>query len=156
MVRHALVLDQKPCQIRLTSGRFIDILEGVNNQQNAQYTLHSTPGCTQSNNTAKPYGGSVISTDCDYNVNGNQGCVFRDNSTASYVHLIMICGTRINPLMQVLQVRSSFRSEWRGCFCDSLGCKWCTNLVLAGQFPIGIHLSCLFADVLQSARKHSC
>ena len=60
-----------------------DIWEGVNNQQNAQHTLHTTTGCTQSNNTALPYSGSVISNNCDYNINGNQGCVFRDNSTTS-------------------------------------------------------------------------
>ncbi|CAD6570198.1 MAG: hypothetical protein CYPHOPRED_003797 [Cyphobasidiales sp. Tagirdzhanova-0007] len=66
------------------NGGEIDIWEGVNNQQNAQHTLHTTTGCTQSNNTALPYSGSVISNNCDYNINGNQGCVFRDNSTTSF------------------------------------------------------------------------
>lgn len=57
----------------------------VNNDLRAQYTLHTKNGCTQSNNTAFPYdsASNVVSTNCDYKVNGNQGCQFRENSTAS-------------------------------------------------------------------------
>merc|ERR1712093_107670 len=67
-------------------GGEVDIWEGVNNDLRAQYTLHTKDGCTQSNNTAFPYdqASNVVSTNCDYKVNGNQGCQFRENSTASY------------------------------------------------------------------------
>lgn len=64
-------------------GGEIDIWEGVNNVTTAQYTLHTKNGCTQSNNTALPYSGDVISTNCYYGANGNQGCATMDNRTAT-------------------------------------------------------------------------
>lgn len=51
----------------------IDIFEGVNDNIKNQFALHTSQGCTQSNSTNLPYTGSVISTDCNYQVNGNQG-----------------------------------------------------------------------------------
>jgi hypothetical protein len=49
-------------------GGEIDIWEGINAVDRAQYTLHTKNGCTQSNNTALPYTGDVLSTNCYYGV----------------------------------------------------------------------------------------
>jgi hypothetical protein len=57
----------------------IDIFESVNARTQNQFTLHTNPGCTQSNSTAYPYANStVVSTDCDHTINQNQGCGFQD------------------------------------------------------------------------------
>jgi hypothetical protein len=60
----------------------IDIIEGVNNQGFNQMTLHTKPGCTMPGNPGMT--GTQIASNCDTNVNGNQGCATKDNRGSSY------------------------------------------------------------------------
>ncbi|KAJ8590237.1 glycoside hydrolase family 16 protein [Rhizopogon salebrosus TDB-379] len=53
-------------------GGEIDIIEGVNLQEENLSSLHTTPNCTMPQ--FRPEKGSVTSTDCDTNYNYNQGC----------------------------------------------------------------------------------
>lgn len=62
----------------------IDIFEGVNSQQSNRVALHTREGCTQSNSTDMDFTGSVISTDCNYHTNGNQGCAIQSKEDTSY------------------------------------------------------------------------
>jgi len=64
------------------TGGEIDTFEGVNQLVQNSMTLHTEPGCTQ----VSPAESSTIvnSTDCSYELNGNQGCIVTDPSTASY------------------------------------------------------------------------
>jgi len=60
----------------------IDIIEGVNNQVNNQYTLHTTAGCTST-----PIGemtGKQLLTNCDATVNGNTGCGTLDSNATTF------------------------------------------------------------------------
>lgn len=87
------------------SGGEIDIVEGVNNNQNNQYTLHTSSGCTLDTSFAKSstkrrrgharrgtanslsalaFTGKALATTCDAAVNGNAGCGISDPSNASY------------------------------------------------------------------------
>ena len=60
-----------------------DIFETVNLDKANQYTLHTKDGCRQSNLTSMPYSGQLVSTNCYYGYNGNQGCQFRERKPAS-------------------------------------------------------------------------
>ena len=63
----------------------IDIFEGVNLQKSNSYTLHTANGCRQVNSTSLPYANStVVSTNCDFEFNQNQGCSFSDTRSTSY------------------------------------------------------------------------
>lgn len=71
---------------------------GVHNNNFNQMTLHTSPGCTldttkaattATNTTAggescDVFTGSIISSNCDTSVNGNQGCAIKDPDTKSY------------------------------------------------------------------------
>lgn len=58
----------------------IDIFESVNQVTTGQYTLHTEDGCKQTNVSSMPYSdASVLSTNCYYKANGNQGCAFTDS-----------------------------------------------------------------------------
>ncbi|RPD81602.1 2 beta-glucanase [Lentinus tigrinus ALCF2SS1-7] len=61
----------------------IDILEGTNDIEPNQMTLHTSPNCAQPA-TGRTMTGSVVSTDCDTNVNGNQGCAVKAPTANSY------------------------------------------------------------------------
>lgn len=90
------------------NGGEIDIVEGVNNQANAQYTLHTASGCNldtsfqKSSNkkrhhrvargsstsnansiSAMAFTGKVLSTTCDANINSNTGCGIQDSDNKS-------------------------------------------------------------------------
>lgn len=45
-------------------------------------TLHTGAGCSITNNGA--FSGSLVSTDCDASVNGNEGCQISTSNTATY------------------------------------------------------------------------
>lgn len=63
-------------------GGEIDIIEGVNNQNTNQMTLHTAPGCEiQKDNS---FAGNVLQESCDAFYNYNTGCGIRDTSTKSY------------------------------------------------------------------------
>ncbi|TIC48412.1 protein phosphatase 2A regulatory B subunit [Wallemia mellicola] len=62
----------------------IDIFEGVNSQLTNRVALHTREGCTQANSTDNPFTGQVISTNCDYKANGNQGCSIQSKDENSY------------------------------------------------------------------------
>ncbi|KAF8895109.1 glycoside hydrolase family 16 protein [Infundibulicybe gibba] len=63
-------------------GGEIDTFEGVNLRTNNQISLHTNPGCVQTNPTQSSQ--LINSTDCSHLANSNQGCVVTDPSTASY------------------------------------------------------------------------
>jgi len=59
----------------------IDIIEGVNQETRNSVTLHTKTGCTMA--AARDMSGTVKSTNCDANINGNAGCgvlLSKDNS----------------------------------------------------------------------------
>jgi len=69
----------------------IDIVEGVHNNNQNQYTLHTAPGCTtDTSNTApaafsiKNLSSKVTSSVCGSSKTSNSGCAFVDSSTESY------------------------------------------------------------------------
>ncbi|TIA74405.1 hypothetical protein E3P92_01213 [Wallemia ichthyophaga] len=62
----------------------IDIFEGVNGQESNRVALHTREGCTQSNTTDVDYTGQVMSTDCYYRKNGNEGCSYESKDNRSY------------------------------------------------------------------------
>lgn len=64
------------------SGGEIDTFEGVNDVKNNRMTLHTEPGCEQVNATQTST--LVNSTDCNYLLDGNQGCVTSDPDVSSY------------------------------------------------------------------------
>ncbi|EJD08578.1 glycoside hydrolase family 16 protein [Fomitiporia mediterranea MF3/22] len=75
----------------------IDILEGVNDGTNNQYTLHTADGCaldkspavsTVSKVTGKveAFASNVLGTTCASSAGNNAGCAFLDTSTTSYGH----------------------------------------------------------------------
>ncbi|KAG8992833.1 hypothetical protein FRB93_002155 [Tulasnella sp. JGI-2019a] len=94
------------------AGGEIDILEGVNENVNAQYTLHTNPGCNldtsfeksaskrkrssftgkarhtrRAMNNAKSalaFTGTILTSNCDATSNSNTGCGVRDPSDQSY------------------------------------------------------------------------
>ncbi|KAF8499612.1 concanavalin A-like lectin/glucanase domain-containing protein [Russula emetica] len=67
------------------NGGEIDIIEGVNQQQFNQATLHTTPGCQMPSDPMRLQSGSTLDTNCDTSVNGNAGCgVSLNNSGPSY------------------------------------------------------------------------
>ena len=129
----------------------IDIWEGINNVSTAQYTLHTKNGCTQSNNTALPYSGDVISTNCYYGANGNQGCATNDNRTASYVRHL---NSRLKLADVPVQIRCSVCTEWWRCLCNASRWQRHPDLVLAGQSTFRFR-KVKDADVDPSARKCS-
>jgi len=60
----------------------IDILEGVNQNNKNQMTLHTSAGCNM--NTGRSQTGTTDSDDCNANDNGNAGCGVTDTRTSSY------------------------------------------------------------------------
>ncbi|KAH8831510.1 glycoside hydrolase family 16 protein [Flagelloscypha sp. PMI_526] len=62
-------------------GGEIDIFEGVNLMTANQMALHTTSGCTQVNAVQSS---KTVSTDCNYQANGNAGCVVTNSLPASY------------------------------------------------------------------------
>ena len=60
----------------------IDIIEGVNDQQQNDMTLHTGPGCTISNNGGMS--GSLVSSSCVSGSGNNQGCQIATQNTATY------------------------------------------------------------------------
>lgn len=54
------------------NGGEIDIIEGVNSQSQNDMTLHTSPGCSITNNGG--FSGAITATNCDANVAGNTGC----------------------------------------------------------------------------------
>ncbi|KAI9720052.1 MAG: hypothetical protein M1812_003179 [Candelaria pacifica] len=54
------------------NGGEIDILEGVNSQTKNGMTLHTSPGCSITNNGG--FSGNMTTNNCDTNVAGNAGC----------------------------------------------------------------------------------
>ncbi|KAF7974674.1 hypothetical protein HWV62_11429 [Athelia sp. TMB] len=66
----------------------IDIIEGVNDQANNQYTLHSGSGSACTLSTAPPaaeaYTSNVLGTTCLSTDGANSGCGFSDPSPASF------------------------------------------------------------------------
>lgn len=62
----------------------IDIFESVNAVTQGQYTLHTDDGCNQANTTGMTYDDStLVSTNCYYKANGNQGCGYTDDRDGS-------------------------------------------------------------------------
>ena len=66
----------------------IDIIEGVNDQQSNDMTLHTGPGCTigggGSVGTKSAFTGSLESTSCVSGAGDNQGCQISTADTSSY------------------------------------------------------------------------
>ncbi len=60
----------------------IDIIEGVNDQQQNDMTLHTGPGCTISNNGG--FSGNLVSTSCVSGAGDNQGCQIATQNSATY------------------------------------------------------------------------
>lgn len=65
------------------NGGEIDIIEGVHEQSQNDMTLHTSSGCTISNN-GQFSGGSVTTTNCDVAAQGNAGCQIAAQSSATY------------------------------------------------------------------------
>jgi hypothetical protein len=61
----------------------IDIIEGVNDQSPNHSTLHTTSGCTMSASNMVQTG-SLATTDCYWQVNGNSGCGVAVNKPNNY------------------------------------------------------------------------
>lgn len=71
-------------QVNESKAGEIDIFESVNEVTTGQYTLHSDDGCNQVNVSSMPYdNANVLSTNCYYKANGNQGCAFDDTRESS-------------------------------------------------------------------------
>ncbi|KAJ7209245.1 glycoside hydrolase family 16 protein [Mycena pura] len=60
----------------------VDILEGANDQGTDQATLHTGPNCTMP--AVRCETGTALQSDCDANVNFNEGCGVSFNETTSY------------------------------------------------------------------------
>jgi len=58
------------------SGGEIDVIEGVNVQNNDQTTLHTNPGCTMAGEDKSKFSGNLVNADCQ----GNQGCGIQTGS----------------------------------------------------------------------------
>eukprot|EP01113_Clastostelium_recurvatum_P037456 TRINITY_DN547_c0_g1_i2.p1 TRINITY_DN547_c0_g1~~TRINITY_DN547_c0_g1_i2.p1 ORF type:complete len:319 (-),score=43.91 TRINITY_DN547_c0_g1_i2:66-1022(-) len=63
-------------------GGEIDVVEGVNQNNRNQMTLHSGPGCTMPSNWNQV--GKTLGTDCNSLVNNNAGCAVQSDTTLSY------------------------------------------------------------------------
>ena len=79
------------------NGGEIDVLEGVNNQQTNQYTLHTAEGCSLNPNplaktrnltTGIPqaFTSTILTTKCAVTGASNIGCAFADGHTRTYGH----------------------------------------------------------------------
>ncbi|KDQ07526.1 glycoside hydrolase family 16 protein [Botryobasidium botryosum FD-172 SS1] len=64
------------------NGGEIDIIEGVNDQGPNLSSLHTSSGCTMP--ASRSQTGTTTSTNCDANVNGNEGCGVRYTKASSY------------------------------------------------------------------------
>ncbi|KAF8895108.1 concanavalin A-like lectin/glucanase domain-containing protein [Infundibulicybe gibba] len=82
-------------------GGEIDTFEGVNLRTNNQISLHTNPGCVQTNPTQSSQ--LINSTDCSHLANGNQGCVVTDPSTASYGAGFAAAGGGVLPLNSLIR-----------------------------------------------------
>ncbi|KAL5527089.1 hypothetical protein ACEPAG_5880 [Sanghuangporus baumii] len=63
-------------------GGEVDIIEGVNDQEPNQSTLHTTAGCSMPEN--RTMDGTATQLDCDWTVNYNAGCGVASGKTNSY------------------------------------------------------------------------
>ena len=112
----------------VTSGQWpeggeIDILEGVHNGVFNSMTLHTNPGCTldgsrANKNVALPvsantFTGMVKTTDCNANINFNEGCSIQDTDGRSF-------GVGLNG-----QQGGVYATLW-----DDAGVKICTPIFL--------------------------
>lgn len=67
------------------AGGEIDIVEGVNNQQQNQATLHTSEGCVAQSDPNQPSTGQLTNANCGVDGSDNTGCGFTDtNSDNSY------------------------------------------------------------------------
>ncbi|KAI0762578.1 concanavalin A-like lectin/glucanase domain-containing protein [Fomes fomentarius] len=69
------------------TGGEIDMVEGVNDYTNNQFTLHTAPGCSMSSSDPNALGitGTLTaSTDCGAATTGNAGCGVRDTESNSF------------------------------------------------------------------------
>ncbi|KAF1993813.1 glycoside hydrolase family 16 protein [Amniculicola lignicola CBS 123094] len=69
------------------NGGEIDILEGVNDQEQNAMTLHTAPGCSIGDATEGAFTGSVTTSNCDVDAEGqdkNAGCSIKHPSKQSY------------------------------------------------------------------------
>ena len=67
----------------------IDIIEGVNENSNNAMTLHTSDGCSITNNNA--FSGTLTTTDCYINAPGqisNAGCDIQDQRSSSYGNIL--------------------------------------------------------------------
>ncbi|KAI9792354.1 MAG: hypothetical protein M1835_007927 [Candelina submexicana] len=64
------------------NGGEIDILEGVNSQNKNAMTLHTSPGCSITNDGG--FTGNMTTTNCNTNVGGNVGCGIASLDTRTY------------------------------------------------------------------------
>jgi len=71
------------CGPNWPNGGEIDIVEGVNNNQKNQMTLHTGDGCSMSG-VPRSQTGSPGQTNCNVYATGNSGCGVVDASTQSY------------------------------------------------------------------------
>ena len=60
----------------------IDIIEGVNDQQSNDITLHTGPGCSINDNSELL--GSLVSTSCASNTEYNEGCKISTRNAVTY------------------------------------------------------------------------
>jgi len=66
------------------SGGEIDVLEGVNNGQLNQMTLHTSDGCAL--DTAETFTGDILGSTCASSGSNNDGCGIQDTNDNSYGH----------------------------------------------------------------------
>jgi len=63
------------------AGGEIDIVEGVNGQQQNQGTLHTNPGCSASSDDTHPSSGQLLNGNCGVSNGDNTGCGFLDTNS---------------------------------------------------------------------------
>jgi hypothetical protein len=69
--------------LKSSSGE-IDVIEGVNNQDKNQMTLHSGAGCSLPSNAGSLATGTLLGTSCPTTQDSNSGCAYLDTSSSSY------------------------------------------------------------------------
>lgn len=62
----------------------IDIIEGVNDQQTNDITLHTGPDCSITTRGGAPFSGSVVHADCTSAAGSNEGCKIATDDTQTY------------------------------------------------------------------------
>ncbi|KAG6811645.1 hypothetical protein H0H92_006460 [Tricholoma furcatifolium] len=64
------------------AGGEIDVLEGVQNSDTNQYTLHTSAGCSSDSTISTT--SKLLGTTCESSGSDNNGCAFKDTDTRSY------------------------------------------------------------------------